>query len=216
MEGEKCEENVVRMEESSLVGVANGEVVEQQQHSQVTEETRELSAAPPAVEKDEKEEIEEEQKVEEEEDNKKEASSSSSSSSDEEEKKSIAEVEEEEEADDLPPPPQEDFPLPPAEMISSVEDLPPPVFDLPSPAEELLPPPEITAEETKVNGTNGHSAAEDDLDGEDDKEDAKVNGHDESKESGSSVKSYVSLVSPTGFVPPSSFADAGNEGDECG
>ena len=78
--------------------------------------------------------------------------------------------------------------------------------------------PEKPAEETKVNGTNGHSAAEDDFDGEDVKEGGKVNGHDESKESGSgtSVKSYVSLVSPTGFVPPSSFADTGDEGDECG
>lgn len=140
--------------------------------------------------------------------------SSSSSSSDEDEKKSIAEVEAEEVVDDLPPPPQEDFPPPPTEMISSVEDLPPPVFDLPSPVEDLLPPPELAAEEARVNGTNGH-ATEDNQDG--DKEDVKVNGHDDSKETGVATKSYVSLVSPTGFVP-SSFADAdgGDEGDECG
>ena len=92
-------------------------------------------------------------------------------------------------------------------MINSVDDLPPPVFDLPSPVADVILPPVMEGGycdpwyngSNGTNGTNGHTA--------DEVDDKASDEENESKEAGR--KSYVSLVSPTGFVP-SSFGDAAN------
>ena len=112
----------------------------------------------------------------------------------------------------LPPPPQEDFPPPPAEMMNSVEDLPPPIFDLPSPSDELLPPPTVPDFEdqqgSKENGKEKNDDVTEVTDAPDSNGDVKEDNNDEK---GSEVKSsYVALVSPTGFVP-SSFGDSDND-----
>ena len=239
VEGDKMVESSAHLQEAAMVSVENGETT-QHQESHFQEDKREVSLQDnTAVEQedsaaavdtsDEKVEVEEEKKVDveddkisveeekatveeekavvEEEKEKVKSSSSSSSSSDEEEKRSIAEVEEL-----LPPPPQEDFPPPPAEMMNSVEDLPPPIFDLPSPSDELLPPPTVPDFEdqqgSKENGKEKNDDVTEVTDAPDSNGDVKEDNNDEK---GSEVKSsYVALVSPTGFVP-SSFGDSDND-----
>ena len=233
VEGDKMVESSAHLQEAAMVSVENGETT-QHQESHFQEDKREVSLQDnTAVEQEdsaaavdtseEQVEMEEEKKVdveddkisveeekavvEEEKEKVKESSSSSSSSSDEEEKRSIAEVEEL-----LPPPPQEDFPPPPAEMMNSVEDLPPPIFDLPSPSDELLPPPTVPDFEdqqgSKENGKEKNDDVTEVTDAPDSNGDVKEDNNDEK---GSEVKSsYVALVSPTGFVP-SSFGDSDND-----
>merc|ERR1712079_710520 len=150
-------ETSAQLHQAAMVTKADGDIVQQHQESDFTENRKEVNMPQTIENADDKEELEmtKEKEDKEEEEKKKD---SSSSSDEEEEKKSIAEVE-----DQLPPPPQDDFPPPPAEteMITSVEDLPPPVFDLPSPtddlpspSDELLPPPIIPCSEEDINKDN--------------------------------------------------------------
>ena len=111
-------------------------------------------------------------------------------------------------------------------MITSVEDLPPPVFDLPSPTgdllppptgdlpspsgdlpsptDELLPPPTIPSSEEDTNKDNNDVVDN----GETPKDE---NNTEEASKDGKS--SYVALVSPTGFVP-AAFGDSTNDNDK--
>jgi len=95
-------------------------------------------------------------------------------------------------------------------MMSSVEDLPPPVFDLPSPSEDILPPPVVPEFEDKEEELEVVGEIKDD--------DLNIKSSEDKKEPLKDVdhpprSSYVSLVSPTGFAPsfPKSDSEKVNE-----
>merc|ERR1719232_1331591 len=190
MEGDSMIETSAQLHQAAMVTKADGDIVQQHQESDFTEDRKEVNMQQTIENDDDSKKDLDMEKGDEEEDKGKD----SSSSSDEEEKRSIAEVD-----DQLPPPPQDDFPPPPAEtdMITSVEDLPPPVFDLPSPSDELLPPPSIPNCEEDEN--NDVVLEKDESNTEEASKDGK--------------SSYVALVSPTGFVP-ASFADSTTDNDK--
>merc|ERR1712079_954607 len=177
-------ETSAQLHQAAMVTKADGDIVQQHQESDFTENRKEVNMPQTIENADDKEELEmtKEKEDKEEEEKKKD---SSSSSDEEEEKKSIAEVE-----DQLPPPPQDDFP--------------PPTDELPSPSDELLPPPIIPCSEEDTNKDNNDVVDN----GESPKD--ENNTEDTSKDGKSS---YVALVSPTGFVP-ASFGDSTNDDDK--
>jgi hypothetical protein len=223
-EGDIVKESSAVLSESSALKVADGEVLESHQESSFKESDNERNLSEQIDSSDIQETIENKTEVVTEESVKKEIekekeSSSASSSADEEEKNKQNEV-----ADDelLPPPPSEDFPPPPSEdMMPSVDDLPPPsvflpppVDDLPSPTEEIIPPapldeeipPPATMDDEIVPPapiveeigaiTEVKQIAEDILP-------PAPGSEEEADSSTGSRKSYVALVSPTGFVSAS-------------
>merc|ERR1712223_2175654 len=187
-DNDTVKESQAVIQEAVGILVADGEVIQSHQEREINEnssETKIESAGETQIQ--EEEQVTEESVKQEMEKKAESPSSSSSSSSSSDEKKSLIEVDPE---DILPPPPLEDFPPPPADlsqMMTSVEDLPPPVFDLPSPTEEDLPPPNKLQHDDDVNEgmTNGNKD-----------EETPDGGEDAGKEAKSS---YVTLVSPTGF-----------------
>jgi len=186
-DNDTVKESQMVMQEAAGVLVADGEVIKSHQEHQINENSSETKIESFGECEAQKDTTVTEESVKQNLEKKTESSHSSSSSSSSDEKKSLIEVDPE---DILPPPPLEDFPPPPADlsqMMTSVEDLPPPVFDLPSPTEEDLPPPNKLQHDDDVNEgmTNGNKD-----------EETPDGGEDAGKEAKSS---YVTLVSPTGF-----------------
>jgi len=222
-EGDIVKESSAVLSESSALKVADGEVLESHQESSFKESDNERNLSEQIDSSDIQETIEDktevvtEESVKREIEKEKESSSSASSAADEEEKKIQNDDDEL-----LPPPPSEDFPPPPSEdMMPSVDDLPPPsvflpppVEDLPSPTEEIIPPAPLDEEIPPPAPMDDEIVPPAPIVEEigaiaevkqivDDILPPAPESEEEADSSTGSRKSYVALVSPTGFVSAS-------------